>query len=129
MAKQLTLGKDERLKSRKAIEQLFNEGKRFSIASFRTHYVLLNKEELLFGAGVSTRNFKKATDRNRIKRLIRESYRLQKLQLKNKLVENKKGLHLFLIFNGKELPEYSFVYLHVEKIIKKLLKLIDENPA
>ncbi len=129
MSKQFTLGKNERLKSRKAIEQLFKEGQRFSQSSFRVHYVLLNREELLFGAGVSTKNFKKAVDRNRIKRLIREAYRLQNLTLKKTLADNKKGLHLFLIFNGKELPEYSFVNLNIEKIIKILQKHIDENLA
>ena len=129
MAKQFTLGKNERLKSRKAIEYLFKEGKRFIHSSFRVHYVVLKNEEFQFGAGVSTKNFKKAVDRNRVKRLIRESYRQLKLPLKTTLADNTKGLHLFVIYTGKELPDYSSVYFQIEKIIKKLQKLIHENPA
>ncbi|MES1226963.1 MAG: ribonuclease P protein component, partial [Bacteroidota bacterium] len=82
MAKQFTLGKKERLKSRKSIEQLFNEGKSFAVSPCRVFYMILPFNAtstsfiVQFGAGVSTKNFKKAVDRNRIKRLVREAYRL-----------------------------------------------------
>ena len=78
-----TLNKDDRLKSRKAIEYLFKEGKSFSIFPLRVLYTINAASEkptnnLRAGFSVSTRNFKKAVDRNRIKRLLREAYRLQK---------------------------------------------------
>jgi hypothetical protein len=40
--KQFTLGKDERLKSRKQIEQLFSEGKKFTVTPFRIFYLMIN---------------------------------------------------------------------------------------
>src|ERR1043166_5363776 len=86
VAKQFTLGKSERLKSRKQIEQLFAEGKNFPMSPFRVYYrtspfVSGSASNLQFGAAVSAKNFKRAVDRNRIKRLTREAYRLQKNQL------------------------------------------------
>ena len=129
VAKQFTLGKEERLKSRKQTELLFSEGKKFTINPFRIHYSLdkAEKSSLQFGAGVSKRNFKKAVDRNRIKRVIREAYRLQKKIVKEKLDEENYQLVLFLIYTGKELPDYNDVYEKTGKILDKLCTIIVET--
>ncbi|HEX7905781.1 MAG TPA: ribonuclease P protein component [Chitinophagaceae bacterium] len=130
MAKQFTLGKDERLKSRKAIEQLFKEGKRFTVSPFRVYYLLIagtQTQRLQFGIGVSAKNFKKAVDRNKVKRLTREAYRLQKNLLQDQLKKKNRGLHLFLIYTINELPDYKLVNDKVDLILKKLSRLIDEN--
>lgn len=129
MAKQYTLGKDERLKSRKAIDELFKDGKRFTFSPFRVYYSINNNTTLQFGVGASVRNFKKAVDRNRIKRLVREAYRLQKDPVQISLKSKGLGLAIFLIYTEKDIPDYAFVYSRVEKIIKKLSTLIDENGA
>ncbi|MEO5948104.1 MAG: ribonuclease P protein component [Chitinophagaceae bacterium] len=125
MPKQFTLGKSERLKSRKAIDELFKNGKRFTVSPFRVFYCITKENGLQFGAGVSSKNFKKAVERNRIKRLTREAYRLQKNSLKNLLKE--KGMNLFFIYTEKELPDYHHIYSQVEKIIKKLSALVYEE--
>jgi ribonuclease P protein component len=127
MAKSFTLGKEERLKSRKTIEKLFEAGKKFSVSSFLAYYLLVDEEKkdpLQFGVGVSGKNFKKAVDRNRIKRLTRESYRLQKLPLKESLVAQKKNLNVFFIYTGKEIPVYAEVYTAVGTIIQKLSAMV-----
>lgn len=125
MPKVNTLGKNERLKSRKIIEQLFNEGKSFAYAPFRVYYLVSNTTApLQFGAGVSTKNFKKAVDRNRIKRLTREGWRLQKNTLKEITQEQNKSLSVFLIYTGKELPVYKDVYDKTGKIIDKLCQIV-----
>ncbi len=128
-----TLGRNERLKSRKQIERLFKEGKTFSVPPLRVYFSLdkaTTEEELLFplhfGVGVSTRNFKKAVDRNRVKRLLREAYRVQKNALKDKVKVKKLTLNLFFIFTGKELPAYDLVYEKVAVALQKLLKITDE---
>ena len=120
MGKQFTLGKNERLKSRKSIEQLFNDGHRFSHTLFKVFYIQNDKPGLQFGVGVSSKNFKKAVDRNRIKRLTKEAYRLQKNGLQQQLKEKKTGLDLFIIYTGKELPEYKNVYKNITVILQKL---------
>ena len=127
MEKQFTLGKNERLKSRKQIEQLFNEGKSLVVNPFRIYY-LLNKfsgAPLQFGIGVSGKNFKKAVDRNRIKRLTKEAWRLQKNELNEKLKIVNKQLNVFFIYTDKELPEYKSLFEKVKTSIEKLIKIVE----
>ena len=129
MEKQFTLGKNERLKSRKQIELLFSEGKKFSIAPFRVHYLFNESASppLQFGVGVSNRNFKKAVDRNKIKRRVREAYRLQKISLEQKVKVKKSPCRMFIIYTGKEMPEYHEVFVQVNKILEKLSHIIDSE--
>jgi ribonuclease P protein component len=124
--KEYTLGKSERLKSRKVIEQLFSDGKSFAFAPFRVYYLFSDSAtaSLQFGAGVSTKNFKKAVDRNRIKRLTREGWRLQKKILNELTEEQNKPLSVFLIYTGKELPVYKEVFEKTGRIIDKLCNLV-----
>src|SRR5205809_6930341 len=97
MAKQFTLGKSERLKSRKLIELLFKNGRSFNAFPFRVYYIeekiIFDEPNVHFGGGVSTKNFKKAVDRNRIKRLTREGWRLQKQPLIESLKPKKNKRH------------------------------------
>ena len=129
MAKQFTLGKNERLKSRKMIEQLFSEGKKFVIAPFSVFYIYEKKENLSlqFGAGVSSKNFKKAVDRNKIKRVMRETYRLQKNGLQEKLKGQNNQLSIFIIYTGKELPRYKELYNKMGILLDKLCVILSEK--
>ena len=125
--KQFTLGKNERLKSRKQIELLFKSGRRINETGIRALYMLEDNESgiynLQLGVSVSSRNFKRAVDRNRIKRLLRESWRLQKNDLLNALVESKKSLSVFLIYTGKEMPAFTELSEVVQSILKKLVRV------
>lgn len=123
MSGKFTLGKLERLKSRKRIGQLFSDGKTM-VSGFLKLFYRESGEGLHFGAGVSTKNFKKATDRNRIKRLLRESWRVQKNSLEEKLREKKSGFDVFIIYTGKDLPQYKEVADQVNILMIKLEKKI-----
>lgn len=127
-----TLGKEQRLKSYKAIEQLFEQGTAFSVFPLRVIYVLEKSEEekasgLKCGFSVSTKRFKKATDRNRIKRLLRETWRLQQKELQTTVAEQNIQLNVFLIYVGNELPEYEKLFSKTGNAIKRLIKTVDEN--
>jgi len=128
------LGKDERLKSRKLIERIFREGKSFALFPFRVYYAPLPpgaprsdslpsaSPRLQAGFGASSRNFKKAVDRNRIKRLTREAYRMQKHPLCEWLKEKDRTLAVFFIYTGKELPDYGVVKDKIGLALQKLMK-------
>jgi ribonuclease P protein component len=126
ISKQFTLGKKERLKSRKLIDRVFSQGKAFNIPPFRVFY-LREGVQLQAGFGVSARNFKKAVERNRVKRLTREAYRLQKHPLQDFLKQNNQPLALFFIYTGKDLPLYDVLFEKMGLIIQKLTSLANEN--
>lgn len=124
MAVRCTLGKGERLVREQHIETLFRKGEAFSVFPLRVIYRLepMPADEtftIRAGFSVAKKKFKRAVDRNRIKRLMRESWRLQKHTLIPAIPEESQ-LHLFLIYTGQELPEYPVVYNAVTKAIPKL---------
>jgi ribonuclease P protein component len=74
------------------------------------------------GFGAGSRHFKKAVDRNRIKRLSREAYRLQKPPLLQKLEEKRLSMAIFFIYTGRELPDYGTVTDKIGVALQKLIK-------
>jgi ribonuclease P protein component len=124
-----TFGRDEKLKSPKAVEMLFKDGEAFSIFPLRIVYSF--KENNLHcvkaGVSVSAKNFKKAIDRNRIKRLMREAYRLQKNSLTAAVKKSGKQLSVFFIYTGNELPEYKLIFEKMKKALYRLQTLNNEN--
>ncbi|MFT3825900.1 MAG: ribonuclease P protein component [Chitinophagaceae bacterium] len=125
-----TLGKLERLKRRKVIDQLFSEGKAFTVFPIRVQYFFTELPDavpLQAGFTASSRYFKKAVDRNRIKRLMREAYRLQKNVLQESLLQKQKQLGLFFIYTGKELPDYTLVSGKITVILKRITQVVNEG--
>jgi len=124
--KKFTLGKEERLKSRKQTDKLFAEGQKFSSGFFRVYYLFDagSGPAIQFGTGVSNKNFKKAVDRNRIKRLTREAWRTQKNELKANLSLSGRRMNIFFIYTAKTIPVYNEVMVTVKKIITRLDKTI-----
>ena len=81
---QFTYPKVEKLKSKTTIDSLFSIGKSVSKYPLRLVYVpieLEKDEKIKFGVSVSKKYFKKAVDRNYFKRVLRETYRLNKYLL------------------------------------------------
>ena len=128
MARIFTLGKNERLKQRRFIEQLFKEGKTFSVFPYRVSFLFLQDLEAPLQAGfsASTRNFKRAVDRNRIKRITREAYRLQKNNLRTELVNRNKKLAVFFVYTDKQLPAFEVIKDRIQVALQKLITIIHE---
>ncbi|HXB34505.1 MAG TPA: ribonuclease P protein component [Puia sp.] len=129
MTRQFTWNKKEKLKSRKRIERVFKEGKGLTLFPFKVLWLLqpdspLAKSPVQAGFGVSSRHFSKAVDRNRIKRLSREAYRLQKQPLFQRLEEKGLCLAVFFIYTGKDLPDYATVTHKIGVALQKLIKEI-----
>lgn len=103
---------------------MFNGGASFYHFPYKVYYSINPLEEreepLLFGTGVSKKYFKKAVDRNRVKRLAREAFRTQKIPLKEQLLKSGKQMKMFLIFTGKEVPPFATVAEKTSGVLKKL---------
>ena len=122
-----TLGKEEKLKSNKLIEQLFVEGRRVKSFPIQLRYFQTNHSSefpIKVGFSVPKRNIKLAVNRNRIKRVLREVYRKNKYLFSNNL--NKQYVFMF-IYMAKEELSYSDLELALQKVCTKFLTKINED--
>ncbi|HWB64377.1 MAG TPA: ribonuclease P protein component [Chitinophagales bacterium] len=118
-------GKDEKLKSTKLIEQLFKEGKSVKQGGVTLVYLFSPLNTFYpaqAGFSVSKKHFKHAVDRNRVKRLMREAYRLNKTSLYQYLKEAGQQLAIMWVYNGKQLPEMAQVEKSLTGCLKKITK-------
>tara|TARA_R110000868_G_scaffold96341_5_gene265042 strand:+ start:140 stop:559 length:420 start_codon:yes stop_codon:yes gene_type:complete len=122
-----TYSKAEKLKSKKLFEQLFAEGKSIANYPLRLIYVKTVLKETIpikVGVTVSKRNFKSAVKRNRIKRILRESYRCNKSIVFNNSNNNYALLFLYL---GKEMPKSIAVEKKMISLLEKFTEKIGEE--
>lgn len=122
-----TFTKEERLCARKRIDTLFKSGSSFVLYPFRIVFVLDKNSETEIPPpcqsiiSVSKRRFKKAVDRNTIKRMMRESYRLQKSNdLIPFLSKHNVTLYLAIQYVGKQILTYDVFHAAMNKMLKKL---------
>lgn len=114
-----TYPKSEKLKSRTTIDEMFREGKSVSKFPLRLVYkkqALEEDQKLKIGVSVSKKYFKKAVDRNYFKRVLRETYRLNK----NLLLDSMDESYAFmLLYQTKERLSY-------EEINRKTIQLFEK---
>lgn len=111
--------KNEKLKSKKHFDQLFSEGK--SVKAFPIKLVFVpieNTTNHKTGVSAPKRKFKRAVDRNQLKRLMREAFRKNKHLIDH--TEQKYAL-LFIYF-GNKIASYSEIFSAVEKTLHKFVE-------
>lgn len=119
-----TFSKEERLTGKTNIDQLFNDGKSFNVFPFRVFYYVVDTPggpaaRLLIA--IPKKKVKHAVDRNRLRRLVREAYRLNRTAFIASLETRSVQLHFALIFTG---DSTGLTYKEVEaKIISCMAKL------
>jgi len=112
--------KSEKLKSKKAIKLLFAEGNTVIKYPIKLFYLSVDSSDKTKAAfSVPKHNFKKAVNRNRIKRQLREVYRHQKHLLKND--DDLKYL-LFFLYIGKKKSTYTTIDASLINVLKKMKK-------
>ena len=118
-----TFKKKERLKSRKDIEGLMKGGRSINVTPIK----MIWKEEERTGTipakatvTVSKKNFKRAVDRNKLKRRMREAFRKNKQELVEHLLKKNKKINLMFIHVDKELSEYNLIENSIIKTLEKL---------
>ena len=122
----LTFRKIERISYKREIDGLFKNGETFTSYPLRIVYL---EQKPFSGAKVSVlisvpkKKIKSAVKRNRIKRLIREAYRLNKSSLIKHFEEKESGLLIAFIFTGNEMCNWK----DVETAMKKALNILKEK--
>ena len=119
-----TYPKHEKLKSKITIGLLFTEGKSVSKYPLRLVYhasSLVNGEKIKMGVSVSKKHFKKAVDRNYFKRILRETYRLNK----HLLIDSLEQPYSFMFFyQTKERLTYNEINIKTIQLFEKFIQQI-----
>lgn len=131
MSENFFFPKSEKLCSDKLIDRLFTEGNR-EIGSFpvRLVYLQVSTEEISginILVSVSKRHFKRAVKRNRVKRQLREYYRLNNQKLKSMLAANNQGLLLALIYTDSKLWPTEKLNKRLDSAFEKLLSVLSSK--
>jgi len=127
-----TFKKEERLCSKKLIEQLFHNGSSFLLYPFRITWLtaaLPARSPVQIVINVSKRRFKRAHDRNLIKRRIREAYRQHKGTGLYPHIYEGKQLLLGVNFVGKEISSYQLIEKKLLAVFERLIKAYQDEKA
>ena len=119
---QNTFRKEEKLKKKTLIAELFASGKSISVFPLKMIYLDIDHDstyKVQAGVSVSKRNFKKAVQRNRIKRLMREAYRKNKFLIYNS-EDTKKHIFMF-IYQGKNEVSYQLMEEKMVILLERFL--------
>lgn len=123
-----SFSKKEHLCGEKKITRLFTEGNAFIVYPLRIVYFTLTEEDefpVKVMVSVPKKRFKRAVKRNRLKRLIRESYRLNKNILQDTVIEKKLQLHVSFQYISNEVLEFDYIQKKMITALDKIKSTIE----
>ena len=115
--------KEERISKQKEIDLLFNEGHSFIAYPLRVIYTekpTTTEIPISILVSVPKRRFKRAVKRNRMKRIIRESYRLNKNELTEFLQTKEKGLFIAFLYVSNDIHPFTIIEASMKKALNSL---------
>jgi ribonuclease P protein component len=125
-----TFRRDERLKSRKVIQRLFKEGNSFSQYPLRLVWLTVAERRgdspVQFSVSVPKKKFKRAVQRNRIRRQVREAYRLNKHRLYRMLEAEAVQGAFMVIYTAAEALPYEQIEAAMRGLIRRFAKKYGE---
>ena len=125
-----TFPKREHLVGNTTISELFTNGDSFSAYPFRVFFYKHTKENVApirLLISVPKKHQRHAVDRNRIKRLAREGYRLNKSILTDFMTDKDYKLNIAVVYLKDELESFDVVENSMQKMMNKLIKKLTEN--
>ncbi|MEY3873479.1 MAG: hypothetical protein RL363_200 [Bacteroidota bacterium] len=130
MPKIFTYQKKDKLKSRKQTQNLFSNGKAIGVFPIKLIYTIeaIDTDGLLqAGVGAPTRTFRKAVQRNRVKRLLREAYRLEKPSFLTQFSLEHKRINLFFLYGNAEVLPQAEIQNKVRSALALLAQKLNAN--
>jgi ribonuclease P protein component len=130
--KDFSFGKDYKLCSRRVIDELFEKGeiiKQYPLRLLYTKNPTHFSEDTAFQIVISVpkKKIRKAHDRNKVKRMIREQVRLNKHHIEQLLNKNKEKLALFLIYSETTILDYSILEKKTKKLFQQLYNTLNNE--
>lgn len=126
MSPRYTFNRGERLKSRTLLSRLFTEGKSIKHYPLRLIWLPIDQAPkeypVQFALSVPKRSFRRATQRNPIRRRIREAYRLNKHILYEQLNKSETQYAFMVIYIAREPLTYATINKAMQKLLVKWLK-------
>ena len=122
--KQFSLKKEERLKSKKAINELFLSSNSYGRSTlrllWRVEEIEDNEKSCKVLIAVPKRKIRKAVDRNRIKRMLKEIYRKNKASVNSFFDDKKSVCYLGILFVGNSVPTFKSLNDNLQLLLEKL---------
>lgn len=127
-----TFSRNERLCRTRLIEELFEKGNAFYTSVFKVVWAIPGSSipsPAQVAVSVPKKGFRHATDRNLLKRRIRESYRRRKHSLYSFLREEGISVTFIMIYRSSKIEDYNAIDRAVEEVIQKLCKSATSLPG
>ncbi len=120
-----TFPKSERLCNKLLIDKLIQKGNSFNGFPFKIKWLELEESSVPVKIMISVpkRKFKRAVDRNRLKRLIREAYRKNKYKLLDRI--GSKKFAILVVYTAATIADYTEIEKKIDKLLVHLGKEIN----